>query len=312
MRLISTCFFAVGFATQAGAVIIGSATASYTQGANTLTDSDATLPAAAEQSTGGQAGTNDGGDPVGDGVARARQNALGFSSVRVDANFFSGGLGPGTQERLTATTVFDETVTNTTGGTVAYEFDLFLKNMFVDIYDFAGAALSPNPFDDPTSGAIGGRLLYDVAVNGSTVFAFSAEVFGSGSSVTVDQSDGVDGTAPDGTTVASSLAFTTTPNTGGPIVAFDDLFATISAGSFGAGQTVNLVATMTAEIVAFPFELGAIANIADPNALSGTADESGVSLLRVSGAPQVVPLPAAGWLLLSGLGALAALRRRAA
>jgi len=291
-------------ATQAGAVITGSATGLYTEGGGgLLTTFDSTLPAIAEQRTGTDAAAGN-IDFLSDGFARAEQNVFGFSTVRTDANFFGPGSGPRT---LIAETVFAESITNTTGVTQNYAFDIFLKDMFVDIYDFGGvSALAPNPFDGP-SDAIGGRLSYEVTINGGTVYAFIAEVWGGNAGVSVDQSKGTDGVAPDGSIVSSTLGTTGRSESFAGGFGFESFFATIDAGTFANGESIDLVATMQAEITAFPFEQGAVANIGDPNDLSG----SGVGPLTAASVPPI-PLPAGAWLLLGGLGALAAMRRRAA
>lgn len=260
------------------------------------------FPALAVQGTG-----NDGSNVTfdGEGFARAQQTALGFSNAEANGIFFSGSGG---QDRLSATTVFEEMITNPASAPRDYEFDLFLKNMFVDIYDFAGAPASPNPFDDPTTSTPGGRISYRVEVNGAVIYDFVAEVFGGNGAVSVDQAGGTDGMTPDGMVVSSVRTPTVRSEMGSDGgFGFDDLFATLDAGTFGPGESITLVATMTAEVVGFPFELGARAVIGDPNDLSGT----GVSGLRTT-MTGVVPLPAAVWLLLGGLGALGLVARRAA
>lgn len=237
--------------------------------------------------------------------AVARQNLLGFSHVGVDALPFSGGAA---RDSVFASSVFSESIVHQGATAADYQFRIFLKDMALQVTDFAGAASQPNPFSDPTSRAIGARISYDVAVNGVTMFRFVGDLFGGRGGSTVDLSSGVDGVAPDGSVVSSALGFTRSTSGPSSLVDFSDLTGTLDVGRFAPGEAINLVATMRAEISAPPFELGGIAVIGDPNDLSSGG------VLEQTGGPTMppAPLPASAWLLIASLGALAATRRRAA
>lgn len=209
---------------------------------------------------------------------------------------------------------------NATGAVQNILFSFRLENMKVEIWDdtFDGVAPGPNPFDGP-SDAIGMSFWYSVSRGPVTLFETVFEAWGNQFQFTDFVTSGVDGLDPDSNTISKDLTIDLPNVIGGPvgtkavprILPFldrtvDDLWL----GTVGPGGSYEVTAAMGAALI-LPGErldAGGRVTIGDPNALGFGGGLGDVTLRPATG---VVPLPAAGWLLLGGLGALAARRRRA-
>ncbi|MEO0361309.1 MAG: hypothetical protein AAF322_09375, partial [Pseudomonadota bacterium] len=192
----------------------------------------------------------------GAGGTSAFQNDAGVSAASA-GGFFADGSPANVG---TASTGFTQSETNMTGGAVSYEIDFSLANMFLDLNgDFGGSNAGANPFNDPTSPAVGASLAYSIELNGSEVFSVGAELFGGNGVYALGDVSGLTGSLLGGSTEVPG---------GGERFEIDDLAGTVSLGSFGDGATLEVVARMTVAYIGGAFENAMFANIGDPNTIA--------------------------------------------
>jgi hypothetical protein len=145
---------------------------------------------------------------------------------------------------------------------------------------------------------------YDIEVDGMLVFTARADAI-------MDQSgnvvlDAVQNFMP---TLASGTF-------GSTVFSVDGISGSIFLGSRAAGTTIDVTSTLTARAYAegIPIDgfVGGSVNVRsrDPITLSSIGTLSSTPTIVVN--PSPVPLPAAAWMLIAGLGGLGVLRKRAA
>jgi len=232
--------------------------------------------------------------------ASAFQDVDGSSSVSAVVNEpFAGGR--------VATAAIAELVledTNSTGELQGYEFSFSLFDLAVQVQENYGSSFFSNynnPFEDLDSDAVGNAIFYDVFVNDVEVFSASIALYGGIDDGFTIENDGFSFTQSDildpfdGTVAGSRLDIA-------------DVTETLFLGNFADGESVQVTTTLGALSLATNFEGEQAAGgfFGDPSGLSS----SGGTLVQV--APQVaaVPLPAAGWMLIAGVGGLVAAGRR--
>ncbi|THH39217.1 VPLPA-CTERM sorting domain-containing protein [Aliishimia ponticola] len=215
---------------------------------------------------------------------------------------------------MSATAVLEQSATNTAGALQGYSFTFSLFDLSLQVqenYGYSAYRDYSNPFDgidDADSDAAGNKISYEVLLNGTSIYSANIELFG-----------GVD----DGFTVANVENFTYSVEdvvdpfdpgvVTGQLVTIDDLTETLFLGNFADGETIELETILYSESQATNFEgeqtVGAF--FGDPSGLAANG-------LIVQGPAVVtppvsaVPLPAASWMLLAGLGGLGVMRRRKA
>jgi hypothetical protein len=260
----------------------------------------------------------------------AVQNADGTSAVRATAGFRAN------EELTTSAATYEQSETNSSGAdrdyTLSYQLaeqsaDMFFGFGFiVDLAQTAsfGLAVAPvtpatpsnanNPFasTDPAflppsaSPYTAASFEYAITVNGVTVFSARADALLDGFDETDVEFDSVSGFTP---TAVSNGQGGVTFSVGG---IQDDIFL----GTFGDGETIDVISTLTARAYASgdPFSEigGGSVNVrsSDPVSLSSVGFLTSTPTVVVPPNPNAIPLPAAGWLLIAGLGGLGALRRR--
>lgn len=236
----------------------------------------------------------------------ATQNADGTSEVRAETQF----NGENTQLN-TALARFTQSETNTTGMARNYSLSYALSGMSArlnhgsdfDIFGTPpGGGAFVNPFGNDFSTLIfsnftAASFQYLIEVNGTEVFSARADALVSEAG---GSTQNVSGFTP--TLIGTPGQFRSWE------FLVSDISGTIDLGTFGAGANISVVTTLIAQSYATNVR-GEIRNwvgseSTDPVNLSSTGT------LQSSPAMAPVPLPAAGWLMVAGLGGLAALRRR--
>lgn len=228
------------------------------------------------------------------GTIDATQNADGTSFVEASA----GSLFDGTPAYVgTAIAKLTQEVTNTSGADETYTMDYLLAGMSIYLNgDNGGATNNGNPFPSLTGESVGGLLDYTVTANGIPVFNAHIEAFGGAESYESANATNLTG------------SFTPFPaqfgGFNGTLFNVDPVSGTLTFAPVADGDTLTVEAVLTAQFYANAFENEVGVFFSDPQNITKTG------ALTLSGGPQVVPLPAAGWLLLSGLGGLALFGRR--
>lgn len=223
--------------------------------------------------------------------------------VNGDANISGGAFIAGGQAplQLIGSGTYEIEETNTSGASQDYAFDFLLSGLAFNLNgDFGGADAGPNPFGGIVD-AVGARFSYDVLLDGTSIFSASAEMFG-GSDV-YQTANVVNATV-------NNVGFDEVFGGGGSGARFevDDIFDTLDLGSIADGDTFNVTATYRVEMLANGFENAVGANFVDPATISLGV----ISATTTTTQPPMsaVPLPAAGWMLLAGVGGIAAMKRR--
>lgn len=231
------------------------------------------------------------------GVVSATQNADGTSKLEAGASVADGNAG----HHGTATAIFSQTETNTSGGDAVYTLDFLLQGMSMYLNgDFGGASNTGSPFPSLTGSSVGGLLDYQISVNGTVIYSAHIEAFGGANSY---------GTTNELNLSANLIA----QNCGqfgctGMLVDIADKAGTATIGTIADGETFTVDTTLTARFFANGFENEAFVFFGDPTALNA----SGTLSSSPTGGPAVVPLPAGFVLLGSALFGLGIARRRGA
>jgi hypothetical protein len=186
-----------------------------------------------------------------EGYARAVQRVDGIGSVGAHGLFANGQV----DNRLTASTYWSDSATNTTGGPVTYEFQYLIAPAALRIGDFAG--LSSTSLFRPEV-----RYALEIRANGVVVFSSAAEMAGGfvGHSFTETGTSLVPSFVDDGSIFGYD---------------FEARLDVLNLGSFGPGETVTVEYTMLAEVVTPGYEAGGLARVGDPFDLDGTPGFTG-------------------------------------
>lgn len=252
------------------------------------------------------------------GSSNAIQNADGTSTVA--ATIPGSGFG---EERVTSVAAFTQVITNMTGIGREYVLSYALSNLSTDIRTTSryGSA-DANPFT-----AMPGELIdsiytaasfeYDISVNGTSFLNARADVLGTTAYDRTTQEttqeytfENVEGFDPSISLVAGSPG----SDWRNQIFAFAvaDIFGDIGLGPLAAGESFEVVSTLTARAYANRGEgensVGGFA--ADPVQVRALSISSSAIEPDDHGNLAVVPLPASGFVLLGALGGAMALRRR--
>lgn len=223
------------------------------------------------------------------GMALELVNTFGIGPNPLLGDYF-GSFGDGDYGAEAFTTM---DVNNASGGSaVRLEFAIYdqsalIEHDFLSFYDYGA-----------------GSLYY-----GAVEMWQSANVDSDGSAVpywTVTEASG--GLSYTQTVMCGETDGTVPPFCYGSRVDVDDYSGSVDLGLFDPGREDYLLVVMRVTSFTHSTEQYALARIGDPSDLSSTGLGGGVSASSVG--VSAVPVPAAGLLLLGGLGGLAALRRR--
>jgi hypothetical protein len=241
---------------------------------------------------------------VNDGGATSSIGADGSSQVIANSRYDASSSD---RQVLKAETELRQSRTNQTGATQSFELEFALRGMSIMMLDTGPSGNSLNPFDDPLSTESGAFIGYSVAVNGVDVFNFGIEVFGQGSRYGTAEIS-ISGNAE---TTSPNSAFT--PTTSGLLWYIDDVVGTIDLGEFETGESLEVVATMTAMSSLWGDGSGALALMGGPQSPSGTGairySGSDLTIAREFQIPPV-PLPATAVLVIGALAGLGFIRSR--
>lgn len=252
----------------------------------------------------------------------ATQNADGTSEVEAATNGFG-------ESKVTSTAQFEQSETNTTGMdrdyTLSYnltgqtaEFNLGFTVATATAFGLAVApvaATAPTNPDNPFGNGAdelpanftqfsGASFEYNIEVNGDLIFNARADAL-------------INGFSPFGgpvIDVESNFVASTASSLNGFTFSVDAISDDIFLGTFADGEDIEVISYLTARAYtpggAFDgFAIGVNSFSSDPINLSSIGSLSSVPTSVVVN-PSPVPLPAAGFLLIAGLGGLAATRRR--
>lgn len=236
----------------------------------------------------------------------AEQNADGTSSVSATTG------NDGDTELSTATASLTQTQVNNFGVDHDYTIDYSLTGLTTRLFHSSDIGLFANPFttpvfnnpfesDDETvlieSAYTGATFQYDILVNGVAEFSARADVLVNEAGFTIENQQNFEVTVTD-------LGF-------GYLFEVGDIFGTFDIGTFADGETVEVESILTTRAYAtngFDELRNSVgARSTDPVTISSVGQ-----LQSTPTNPTVtpVPLPAAGWMLLAGIGGLAAAGRR--
>ena len=239
----------------------------------------------------------------------ATQNQDGTNEIAVNAPEFVNGR---TQTFAQAT--FSDTITNSSAETFNYTLDFTLDEIVTSMRstrDYTSSGLSDainygNPFDTApdvaTQSAVTGlQYEYEVFADGVSVYSAMVEILGS-------VRDGIQFTTLNG--FSGSLDITDLGfGRSEADITIDALSDTANLGDVAAGDSIEVTTIFTgrAHALRFEGENGVGGFGADPFKISSPITITGTSVTPPL-AP--VPLPAAGWMLIAGLGGLVAAGRR--
>ena len=261
--------------------------------------------------------------PVGDisdvvdlGSGGVAHSVIGGAGTSISNIFLSGQLN---SSLVVGNTLRGEVIETITGvipaarGDLDVNFSFALSRMFLEIWDRSSDGVGGSLFDQ-----VFGQFSYEVALNGERAYRLLFTAGGGRELASLaNPVISIFSRDPD---AASTLGFIVDDGTGpGDIprtITFDDLvernmyLGTVAGTGVGDAETFDVTVSMTAKLLLPPvLDAGGRLNMGDPNALTGSF--GAISLETVSGAPLPVPSPATVWLILCGLAALLASRRRA-
>lgn len=246
----------------------------------------------------------------------ATQNADGTSSVRAAVGLQDR------QELTTATATFEQSEVNDFGMDRDYTLnytlgeqsaDLFWDNTFCcfETAAFTTFAVLPSNPDNPFGtdpNALPGTVVdvtaasfeYVIEVDGVEKFAARADAIMDGFGLANTVTDAVSGFTPTLTANGfSGVTFTVAPLSG-----------SFELGTFADGETIEVTSYLRARAYTTGnIEIGGSVDIFSNDPINLSSVGSLTSTPTQTG-PSPVPLPAAGWLLIAGLGGLAVTRRR--
>jgi len=219
-------------------------------------------------------------------LAMAYMNTGGVGAVFADGVWSDGG-----EYTMEAKATWSDTITNTSGGPLSYDYGFSLTPARLTIYDWVNG---------PTMLAA-----YEVRIllNGSAIFESTAELEGLRAGITLSET----GTDLGGTSFGLDSSGVPAGNVFG--YDFGSYSDTLSLGSLADGASLIISYEIIARVFAPGFESGAGAYIGDPNDPGSTPGFSGAITTSDIGQPLMAPLPAPFALTAVGLGLLALGRR---
>ena len=216
--------------------------------------------------------------------ATAVADAAGHSSVTADGNFPNGNQF----NSLTATASFTQQFTNSSGANQSFLYDFSIFGPTLTLSDYAG--LGVGGLNPPLSAYYSVEITVDHGLGATSAWSST-------------------GTLTGGRVSYDLITGGTNPFTGSLFGAGTNTFGFNFTGANGSisdmalsGETVTITSTLIAGMSGPGFEVGGRATIGDPNNLS-LGD-------GFSGTLTTVPVPAAVWLLGSGILGLLGLARR--
>jgi hypothetical protein len=184
--------------------------------------------------------------------AAASADDGGHSAAKVDGLFASPSFGI---NFATARATLTYSTVNTSGAAADFFFSFLILGPRLEIQDFAGLRTT-------SPGAPHARYVAEIVVNGDTLWSSSAELFGGRITHALSEF----GTDLGGVRYGA----------GGLIgYQFSNFSDTLALGTFAAGETITVEAILQADLESAGFELGATAEIGDPNELTTTGGFGG-------------------------------------
>jgi hypothetical protein len=251
------------------------------------------------------------------GGSSATQNADGTSSVSATTGAQGFGAGSGTT-KITSQAVWGTTETNSFAEDRAFTLDFELEDLstilrttrnygdtFVNPFDSAANEITNTAFTAAS-------FQYTINVNGTDVYSARADVLGK---TTFDSTTFERGQEYTFENVNNFNASISQDPLNSELFNFviSDLSDTIELGVFAGGADLNITSTLTAiaQSRSFEGENGVGAFSADPITLSSFGNIQSTAVTTTPVDPVTpVPLPAAGWMLIAGVGGLSAMKRR--
>jgi len=233
-------------------------------------------------------------------TGKAQQDADSFSTIEYDGTWADETF-KGSVVQYRAQTFYGFSVTNTAPArSLSYTFSL--TGMEIELYG-GTPVISSNPFEG--GGNVGVRLEHEFETQGpsapTTLSKLGYDFWGftnadrenlQGS----EKEAGLEGTISDILVPSGNEQIKV-----GVRSLINNKSVTVDLGAFDEGETKTFSATMSMSVKHGFIEDSIFARISDPGGLTGR--------FTVTGPVAAVPVPAAAWLLLAGLGALTVLRR---
>jgi len=242
----------------------------------------------------------------------AVQNSDGTSGATAVATPFGGST------LVTSSASFSQTFQNTSTGDLAYDLNFELEGLSTRIFttrNYGSNFVNPFASDDPTimpdSSYTAASFEYNIALDGDVVYTARADALGQATFGPAPGFDpGQDYTFENVENFTASIDPLAGGFFGNDAFTFSvaDLMGEVDLGIFGAGESFEITTTLTARAYARAFEgeNGVGAFSFDPVNVNAVGLTSSVPTPTMA----AVPLPAAGWMLIAGLGGLAAMKRR--